>query len=107
MRAVNKRVLSSVCALSLGAAILLIGATPANADASGSKYCSGSAFPTLFTYSTAQVQHIHQNANRAGDRSSRYSPPGPTNFTTRAAWNSDLWYVSGTDVASYRSVYCS
>ena len=107
MRKGSKSVLGAAAAVTLGMATLALGVSPASADASGSMYCSGSQFPTLFTYSAGQIQHLHVNANNSNDRVSSFSPAGPTNHTSWGYWNSDLWYVSGSDYSSYRSVYCS
>lgn len=107
METSKKSLLGAIVAASLGISGSLIAAAPAFADASGYHYCSGSGANTLFTFSNGQIEHIHRDASNPNNHSAQFSPAGPTNFTTKAFWNSDNWYINGTDVASSRSIYCS
>lgn len=107
MTALRKRMLATLSVTALAGGMVLAASLPAAADHSGTRYCSGSQRPTLFTYSIRQVQHIHVNQNNSKDRSSKFSPAGPTNFTTSVSWNADAWYVSGTASGGTPQTSCS
>ncbi|XBH22976.1 hypothetical protein V5R04_07130 [Jonesiaceae bacterium BS-20] len=83
-----------------------LGAAPASADSSGSRYCSSPGRPFLFTYSTMIVEHQHTNSNKPSENY-KVKATKKGNYTTSASWSSDLWKVYGTASQGTPQTYCN